>query len=99
MIVRLVKMVFEDKYVADFTEIFKQSQPKIAKMHGCLSVKLHQDVNAPQIYFTISEWESEADLENYRKSELFINTWKKVKPMFAKKVEAWSLAATHFKLD
>jgi heme-degrading monooxygenase HmoA len=99
MILRLVKMVFVDNYISDFVEIFKQSQPKIAKMTGCISVKLQQGVNNPQIFFTISEWETEAHLEDYRKSELFISTWKKVKPMFAAKAEAWSLSANIFTLD
>ena len=88
-----------DDLIANFEEIFQQSQPKIAKMDGCISVKLNQDINNPHIFFTISEWETEAHLEAYRKSELFINTWKKVKPMFAAKAEAWSLVANNFKLD
>jgi heme-degrading monooxygenase HmoA len=92
-------MVFADNYISDFTEIFKQSQPKIAKMDGCISVKLQQDVNKPQIFFTISEWETEANLEEYRKSELFISTWKKVKPMFAAKAEAWSLSDCNSNLN
>jgi quinol monooxygenase YgiN len=99
MIVRLVKMVFEKDKLEDFKSIFQQSQSKIELMDGCLSVKLHQDVNHLQIFFTISEWQSELHLENYRNSELFITTWQKVKPMFAAKAEAWSLGNPNLSLD
>ncbi|MBC7653678.1 MAG: antibiotic biosynthesis monooxygenase [Oligoflexus sp.] len=92
MIIRLVKMTFEEPKIDNFKLIFKKAQSKISKMQGCLKVDLHQDIHQPEIFFTISHWESEHDLENYRKSELFINTWKQVKPFFKEKAEAWSLS-------
>ena len=91
MIVRLVKMTFKDSEIDNFKSIFKITQPKIAEMKGCLKVDLRQDINQPEIFFTISHWENEDGLENYRKSQLFINTWKQVKPLFITKAEAWSL--------
>ncbi|OAQ41745.1 hypothetical protein A5893_01120 [Pedobacter psychrophilus] len=92
MIVRLVKMVFNESEIDNFKSIFESAQLKIAKMQGCLKVDLRQEIDKPEIFFTISHWESENDLENYRKSELFINTWKLVKPLFKEKAEAWSLS-------
>jgi heme-degrading monooxygenase HmoA len=41
--------------------------------------------------FTVSIWESEDDLNAYRNSELFENTWAKTKVLFNDKPEAWSL--------
>ncbi|MFC5282118.1 putative quinol monooxygenase [Pedobacter alpinus] len=90
MILRLVKMHFIETEIHYFKTIFEQAQPKILEMPGCKSVELKQDLNQPQVFFTLSNWESINDLENYRNSELFINTWKKVKPLFLQKAEAWT---------
>ncbi|MBD3749363.1 MAG: antibiotic biosynthesis monooxygenase [Sphingobacteriales bacterium] len=93
MIIRLVKMEFKLNEIDTFRLIFKETKPLIEKMEGCLLVNLHQDAQHPEIFFTISHWESEMDLDHYRHSELFIKTWKKVKLLFDKKAEAWSLKA------
>ena len=91
MIVRLVKMVFKESEIDNFKLIFESAQSKIVLVQGCLKVDLRQDIEQTEIFFTISHWEGENDLENYRKSELFINIWKQVKPFFKEKAEAWSL--------
>jgi quinol monooxygenase YgiN len=91
MIVRLVKMEFEEDQIESFRSVFNSAQPKIEKMVGCFGLSLHQDINQPTVFFTISKWNDEESLDNYRQSDLFINTWRKVKPMFSKKAEAWSL--------
>lgn len=93
MIIRLVKMEFKLDKIDVFRSIFSDMKPKIEKMEGCLQVNLHQDAQHPEIFFTISHWDDEMSLECYRNSELFINTWKKVKLLFNKKAEAWSLNA------
>ncbi len=56
-----------------------------------MGVELLNDINAPEIFFTYSKWESEQDLDEYRRSELFQLVWGKTKMMFADKPEAWSL--------
>jgi heme-degrading monooxygenase HmoA len=43
------------------------------------------------VLFTYSLWESEADLNAYRHSELFEDTWKHTKALFADKPAAWSV--------
>lgn len=91
MIIRLVKMEFESDKVNLFTSIFKETKSLILEMNGCLEVNLHQDIQNPNVFFTISKWQNEAALNAYRDSELFIKTWKKVKILFNKKAEAWSL--------
>ena len=91
MIIRLVKMSFKEEGILPFQKIFHATKLKIANSPGCLKVELLQDIHIKTTFFTISSWESEQDLENYRKSELFRNTWEKVKPLFKDKAEAWSL--------
>lgn len=93
MIIRLVKMEFKSNEIEQFCTIFEDIKPMIEKMEGCLQVNLHQDALHPEIFFTISHWENETDLNHYRDSEFFIDTWKKVKLLFVKKAEAWSLKA------
>ncbi|MEO8795111.1 MAG: antibiotic biosynthesis monooxygenase family protein [Daejeonella sp.] len=91
MITRIVKLSFPAENYSEFEDIFYTSKPLIDQFEGCESTNLFQDLNTPDLYFTISYWNSEADLENYRKSDLFKSTWAKVKPLFNKKAEAWSL--------
>ncbi len=91
MLTRLVKMNFKEENVNEFIEIFHANKNFIAAFEGCHSVELQRDINTPTIFFTISKWRSEEDLENYRKSELFKGVWAKTKILFASKAEAWTL--------
>ncbi len=91
MLTRLVKMNFKEENVAEFIAIFSANKTFIAAFEGCHSVELQRDINTPTIFFTISKWRSEEDLENYRKSELFKGVWAKTKILFASKAEAWTL--------
>lgn len=91
MLVRVVKMQFNINFIEKFKIIFTEVKAKIANSEGCLGVKLLQHETDSTIFFTISEWRNADDLENYRKSDLFITTWAKVKPHFSAKAEAWSL--------
>ena len=88
-LIRIVKMTFREDAIADFQKIFDERKERIAAAPGCTSVELLRDGN---IFFTYSIWESEASLENYRNSELFISTWSLVKPLFLSKAEAWSVS-------
>jgi heme-degrading monooxygenase HmoA len=91
MLVRVVKMQFNISFIEEFKIIFTEAKAKIANSEGCLGVKLLQHETDSNTFFTISEWRNADDLENYRKSDLFIETWAKVKPHFSAKAEAWSL--------
>ncbi|MFA6945012.1 MAG: antibiotic biosynthesis monooxygenase family protein [Pedobacter sp.] len=91
MITRIVKMTFKPESVNGFKEVFYESQKLIRAFDGCLRVDLMKDINNDCIFFTLSYWRSEEDLNLYRQSYLFKNTWSKVKPMFSEKAEAWSL--------
>jgi quinol monooxygenase YgiN len=94
MITRLVKMTFREEKVSEFLTLYNNSRERIAGFDGCIKVSLFQDINHPAIFFTYSEWLSEAHLDIYRKSEIFLTIWKKAKACFASPAEAWSLNDT-----
>jgi len=90
MILRIVKMTFKPESIGQFLEIFKTSSPSIRQFPGCRYVELVRDSNTPTIFFTISHWDSENDLDIYRNSELFSRTWNQTRKLFSDKAEAWS---------
>ena len=63
----------------------------IRNAEGNRFLELYQDKNDPRIFFTYSYWETEADLENYRQSELFYDVWTFTKKLFNAAPEAWSV--------
>lgn len=91
MVVRIVKMEFQEAKVSDFINLFNSVQQKITGFDGCEKVELLKSVDSPSTFFTYSTWKSEQHLENYRNSELFKQTWTETKKMFSNKAEAWSL--------
>lgn len=91
MLIRIVKMEFEQTKVDSFLELFHSTRDKIANFEGCLGLDLLQAIDRKNVFFTYSKWKSEQHLENYRNSELFKQTWSKTKAMFSNKPEAWSL--------
>lgn len=84
-------MSFRPEAVPVFLELFQEAADKIKASVGCLELSIFSEVSSPTVLFTISRWENEAALENYRRSELFTATWSRTKPLFAEKAEAWSL--------
>ncbi|WP_294818520.1 antibiotic biosynthesis monooxygenase family protein [uncultured Flavobacterium sp.] len=91
MFVRIVKMEFREDKVGAFLDNFEQVKQDIRNFPGNRFLELYRDRNDPAVFFTYSYWETEADLEMYRKSELFCETWAITKPMFRQKAEAWSV--------
>jgi (4S)-4-hydroxy-5-phosphonooxypentane-2,3-dione isomerase len=91
MIVRIVKMEFQQKEIKSFIEMFNSIQDKIVNFDGCMGVELLNSVDSDAVYFTYSTWKSQRHLENYRNSKLFKETWAKTRKMFSNKAEAWSL--------
>ena len=91
MFVRIVKMSFHEEHIASFLENFDQNKEQIRNSTGNRLLELYQDKNNKCIFFTYSYWETENDLENYRKSELFGKVWKFTKALFNAKPEAWSV--------
>ncbi len=91
MLIRYVRMTFQKDKTDEFQEIFEASKDKIKVMSGCQYLELLRDINQPNIFMTHSHWNSEADLNNYRDSELFKETWAKTKALFAEKAIAFSV--------
>lgn len=91
MFVRIVKMSFHEENIPAFLENFDLMKTKIRNSPGNRFLELYQDKNNPCIFFTYSYWETEADLENYRQSELFYDVWQFTKKLFNDKPEAWSV--------
>ena len=90
MITRIVKMQFDKDKIEDFVDLFHHVKSKILAMRGCVSLELLQDTEQPGIFFTYSTWKSLQDLENYRSSPFFRETWTKTKSYFIERPEAWS---------
>jgi len=91
MFVRIVKMSFHEDKIPAFLENFETVKHKIRNAEGNRFLELYQDKNNREIFFTYSYWETEADLENYRNSELFDSVWTFTKKLFNAKPEAWSV--------
>ncbi|MCC6385589.1 MAG: antibiotic biosynthesis monooxygenase [Bacteroidia bacterium] len=90
MIIRIVKLPVQPEKVKEFLSHFEQAKEKIRSFDGCLHLQLLNDLNPPFEFFTLSHWKSEEHLKNYQQSELFKETWARVKPLFNGKPEAWS---------
>jgi quinol monooxygenase YgiN len=84
-------MTFEPAQVETFLTLFDAYKSKIRASEGCHELKLLNDQNSPNIFFTYSEWENEESLNKYRYSELFKTVWGQTKILFKEKAEAWSV--------
>jgi quinol monooxygenase YgiN len=92
MIIRIVKLSFQEDKLVDFLAHFEKVKWEVASFPGCLGMRLIQDLKTPCLIMTYSEWESEEALEQYRISPLFQEIWPTIKPWFSAKPEAWSLS-------
>ncbi|HYG49835.1 MAG TPA: antibiotic biosynthesis monooxygenase family protein [Flavobacteriales bacterium] len=91
MITRVVKMSFEADRIELFKKIFAETKGGIRAFPGCNEVNLFQHATDPSVFFTISKWNSEADLDHYRNSEFFAKVWNMTRQGFKAKPEAWTL--------
>ena len=91
MFVRIVKLSFHEENIPAFLENFELMKNHIRNSPGNRFLELYQDKNDACIFFTYSYWETEEDLENYRKSVLFNDVWAFTKKLFNAKPEAWSV--------
>ncbi len=90
MLIRIVRMTFQEDKVEDFLSIFQASKLKIRDFDGCEHLELLRDINFPNVFSTYSYWESENHLNTYRDSELFKSVWAATKVLFADKPIAFS---------
>lgn len=91
MIIRIVKLTFQEGGAEKFLELFEERKEEIRNFEGCLHLEVWREDKKPHVIFTYSHWESVEALDNYRYSEFFRDTWSRTKPLFQEKAEAWSL--------
>nr|WP_321234206.1 antibiotic biosynthesis monooxygenase family protein [uncultured Psychroserpens sp.] len=91
MFVRIVKMSFDPSKIDEFLSNFEDKKNDIRAFPGCEFLELYRDKHNTNIFFTYSYWQTEADLEQYRHSDLFKGVWAKTKALFNAKPEAWSV--------
>ncbi len=91
MLVRIVKLSLEERFIEVFISNFNKQKKFIRNFNGCQFLELYQEKHSKNIFFTYSYWDNEDALNGYRNSELFKGIWSKTKPMFNAKPEAWSV--------
>lgn len=91
MIVRIVRMHFVPDAVDEFLDVFERTEAAILHSEGCTYLELLRDTEDPNVFVTISHWESARALDNYRKSELFKKVWRRAKANFSKPPQAFSM--------
>lgn len=84
-------MTFQPDRLKDFTDLFEERKHIIRSFKGCNHLELWQDSVRENIFFTYSIWDSAADLDHYRFSDFFKDTWGKTKALFAERPQAWSV--------
>jgi heme-degrading monooxygenase HmoA len=85
-------MTFREDAVEEFvSQVFEQSKSKIRTFPGCRHMELLKQAGKSNVLFTLSYWDDEAALNQYRASALFADTWKKTRALFAEKAEAWTV--------
>ena len=90
MIIRIVHLFIRPAEIDIFTSLFERSKSEIGASPGCLSLSLLQDVALPGHFSTLSSWETEDALNDYRSSEFFRKTWAETKPLFEDRASAHS---------
>lgn len=84
-------MGFKEDKTEEFLANFDDVKQHIRNFPGNRFLELYRDRTDPTIFFTYSYWDTEEDLEEYRKSDLFCGVWSFTKQLFDRKAEAWSL--------
>ena len=84
-------MHFTEAGVAEFLEIFNRNKEAIRNFQGCSHLELLKDHEDPFTYTTLSHWDSQTNLDAYRKSQLFEQVWGQVKSLFSERSQAFSL--------
>ncbi|MEM6641530.1 MAG: antibiotic biosynthesis monooxygenase family protein [Bacteroidota bacterium] len=91
MLLRIVRMDFQQAKVQEFVTFFESVKHEIANAPGCSHVELCKDSKIDHVFYTFSKWDSEEDLERYRHSALFEKVWSQTKVLFGGKPLAYSL--------
>lgn len=84
-------MVFMTEKTEDFKKLFNQTYSQIRNFDGCRFLELYEDSEQANAFYTVSKWDSSDHLEEYRKSNLFRETWAITKSFFSASPVAYSL--------
>lgn len=90
-VIRIVKMTFAENNIDAFTRLFNERKKQIRNFEGCHHLELWQDEKDNCIFFTYSIWQSEDQLNHYRFSDFFKETWSLTRALFNAKAEAWTV--------
>lgn len=96
MIERIVRLAFEIDKENEFLKVFENHQLYMISSKVCSSLNLKKDLKSEGVYFTHSVWNSEEALSHYRSSVYFQDIWKKIKPWFVERAQAWTLTNIEF---
>jgi heme-degrading monooxygenase HmoA len=96
-ILRLVRMVFREEKISDFLEMFEERKSTIRSFPGCSHLELWRETGQANAFFTYSIWETEHDLDHYRYSPFFKETWTLTKTFFKEKAQAWTLTKSEIR--
>lgn len=88
--IRIVKLTFKQEHVQDFLSLFEERKNAIRNSEGCTQLSLWNHTTQSNIFYTYSIWNKPEDLEMYRHSPLFSDTWDSVKQWFDAPPEAFS---------
>ncbi len=88
--IRIVRMHFKQEHTEDFKQLFESRKMLIRNFEGCSHLELWQDEVDSSIFYTYSIWNHASDLESYRNSALFQDTWRTVKRWFHDSPKAFS---------
>lgn len=91
MITRIVRLSIREDKEEEFLRYFREREMAINHFTGCREVRIYRDSIEKAVFFTVSIWENESALQQYRNSELFKETWKFVKSLFKDAPVAYSL--------
>lgn len=90
MLIRIVRMTFQEDRLDEFQSIFDKSKHHIRAFPGNQHLELLRDPDHPNVRMTYSLWASADALETYRQSDLFRTTWAATKALFAERAVAFS---------
>jgi heme-degrading monooxygenase HmoA len=90
MIYRVVTLHIRPDETRFFEDFFRRQKAHIEGFAGCQRAQLLRDTAQPATYYTLSEWNSEDDLNAYRASDFFAETWRITKSLFDDRAGAFS---------
>lgn len=83
-------MTFDPQKVDEFIKVFNHSKLKIAMFSGNHGLKLLQDTQSSNVFYTYSLWQDDDSLQRYRRSDIFKTTWAATRILFIDKPQAYS---------